>query len=115
MASNTLTVAAYTFKDAIRARWLIVFAILFFLLAVNLPGLRPFGRRLSLAELLVGVYSISYRTVLPIPPSVALPMGVPSIVEERENGTLHSFFPIRYREMHFLAEKYWDYSSPRPW
>ncbi|MFI5421538.1 MAG: ABC transporter permease subunit, partial [Nitrososphaerales archaeon] len=86
--SSTLTIAWYAFKDAIRAKWLIVFAILFFLIAINLPVIALHsGGYLPpnyLTEFIPDIVALAF----PFIPLLALPMGAPAIVDERESGTM---------------------------
>ncbi len=77
-----------TFKDAIRAKWLISFTIVFLLLAVNIPVLVLLvGGYLPpnyLAVFLTNLVAVSF----PFLPLLALPMGSTVIVDEKESGTL---------------------------
>jgi ABC-type transport system involved in multi-copper enzyme maturation permease subunit len=102
---NTLTVASYTFKDAIRARWLIIFAILFFFLAINLPDLvlasAGYLPPNYLSEFIPDLIGLTF----PFLPLLALPMGSPSIVEERENGTLQFILSNPISRNAFFAGK----------
>jgi ABC-type transport system involved in multi-copper enzyme maturation permease subunit len=104
--SSTLTVASYTFKDAIRSKWLIIFAILFFLLAINLPiialhnaGYLPPN---YLTEFIPDLIALSF----PFIPLLALPMGSPAIVDERETGTLQFILSNPLSRSEFLAGKF---------
>jgi Cu-processing system permease protein len=86
--SAVWAITSYTFKEAIRAKWLLIFAIVFFLLAVNIPMLV-----LLAARYLPPNYLDVYLTTLvslsfPFIPLLPLPMGSGTIVEERESGTL---------------------------
>lgn len=86
--SNTLTILAHTFKESIRAKWLMMFAVVFFLLAVNIPMLILLAVR-YLPPNYLDVY-LNYLVTLSFPflPLLALPMGASSIIEERESGVL---------------------------
>jgi Cu-processing system permease protein len=86
--SAVWAITTYTFKEAIRAKWLLIFAVVFFLLAVNIPMLV-----LLAARYLPPNYLDVYLTTLvslsfPFIPLLPLPMGSGTIVEERESGTL---------------------------
>lgn len=81
-------VLGLTFRESIRAKWLIIFTVLFFLLAINIPYLvAAQGHVLPesyLATFLTSLISVAF----PIIPLLALPMAAASIVDERESGTL---------------------------
>lgn len=77
-----------TFKDTIRAKWLIFFSVVFFLLAVNVPSIA-----LLLLANLPPDYTSTYLALLvtlsfPYLPLLALPMAATSIVMDRESGAL---------------------------
>jgi ABC-type transport system involved in multi-copper enzyme maturation permease subunit len=81
-------ILAFTYREAIRTKWLIIFGIVFFLLAVNIPNLY-LAATAGLAENylpqnLGDLLSITF----PLIPLLALPVGAVTIVEERESGTL---------------------------
>lgn len=81
-------VLIFTFKEALRTKWLIVFAIVFFLLAADVPlriladfnALPPGVRQIGFSVLLVDAF--------PLVPLLALPFGAVSIVDDRETGTM---------------------------
>jgi|SRR5579872_4336884 len=104
--SSTLTVAAYAFKDAIRSKWLIIFAILFFLIAINLPVIALHqGGYLPpnyLTEFIPDIIALSF----PFIPLLALPMGSPVIVDERETGTLQFVLSNPLSRNEYLAGKF---------
>jgi hypothetical protein len=81
-------VLSFTFKDAIRAKWLIVFAVAFFLIATNLPGMLA-----SYIHMLPPGYGLStlneeVLVAFPFVPLLALLVGATSIVDDRESGTM---------------------------
>jgi ABC-type transport system involved in multi-copper enzyme maturation permease subunit len=84
------TVAAFwsaSFKESIRARWLIVFTVVYFLVLVNIPFY---------------VGSISY----PFLPLLTLPLGALSIVDEKESGTLQYLLCTRMTRLEFLTGRF---------
>jgi ABC-type transport system involved in multi-copper enzyme maturation permease subunit len=87
-ASGVWAIISYTFKESIRARWLLIFSAVFFLLAINVPTLVFLAARYLppdyVATYLTSVISLSF----PFIPLLALPMGAAAIVDERESGTL---------------------------
>ena len=79
---------AQTFKSAIKSKWLLMFTLVFFFFAFNLPFLV-----IQVMGLLPKNYISSYIGTLisdtfTLMPLLALPMGAVSIVEERETGAL---------------------------
>jgi ABC-type transport system involved in multi-copper enzyme maturation permease subunit len=83
-------VLSFTFREAMRTKWLIVFSAVFFLIAVNIPVLL-----LSVAYGVPPAFLVSnlgLTTALsftfPLIPLLALPFGAVSIVEDRESGVL---------------------------
>lgn len=81
-------ILVHTFKEAIKAKWLLTFAALFFFLAINVPTLILYQEGVLppdyLATYLPGLVTLSF----PFIPLLALPMGATSIVDERESGRL---------------------------
>lgn len=77
-----------TFHDSIRAKWLILFTAVFFLVTVNVPLLVLIAARYLppnyLAEYVASLVTISF----PFIPLLGLPIGSTSIVDERESGNL---------------------------
>ncbi len=81
-------IARVTFKESLRAKWLISFSLVFFLLAVNVPTLT-----LLLLERLPPNYIDTFLALVvtlsfPYLPLLVLPMGATSVVEDRESGSL---------------------------
>ena len=81
-------ILAFTYREAIRTKWLIIFGFIFFLLAVDIPDLYLAGvgnlPPEYLPQSLASLISVSF----PLTPLLPLPLGAVSIVEERESGTL---------------------------
>ncbi len=78
----------YTFKDSIRAKWLLIFALVFFLLAINIPTLVLLTVRYIPPNYLQVYLTSLIGLAFPFIPLLSLPMGATTIVEERESGTL---------------------------
>ena len=77
-----------TFKSTIKSKWLLMFTLVFFFFAFNLPFLV-----IQIMGLLPKNYISSYigtliSTTFTLMPLLALPLGAVSIVEERETGSL---------------------------
>jgi ABC-type transport system involved in multi-copper enzyme maturation permease subunit len=86
--SGSFAVARYTFNEAIRARLLIVWGAGFFLIAVNLPVLLLFFSHLIPPDYASSNLPTFISETLAFVPLWALGVASPSIVEERNSGTL---------------------------
>jgi ABC-type transport system involved in multi-copper enzyme maturation permease subunit len=95
-----------TFKESIRAKWLIMFTIVYFLVTINVPFLVLIIERLlppsTLNSYLVYLGTTSY----PFLPLLSLPLGALSIVEEKESGTLQYLLANPMSRMQFLAGRF---------
>ena len=107
--TGSRTVAAFSvfsFKEAIRTKWLVVFTAIYFLVLVNVPFLILIADRLlpasTLNSYIVYLGSVSY----PFLPLLSLPLGALSIVEEKESGTLQYLLCTRLTRMEFLLGRY---------
>src|SRR5215472_13761808 len=94
-----------TFKEAIRTKWLIMFTVVFLLLAVNIPTLALLiGGYLPenyVSAFLADLVAVSF----PFLPLLALPMGSTSIVDERESGTLEYIMSHPISRLEFILGK----------
>jgi ABC-type transport system involved in multi-copper enzyme maturation permease subunit len=81
-------ILSFTYREAIRTKWLITFGIIFFLLAVDLPNLYLAASKDLPPEYLPSQLSNLIALSFPFIPLLALPVGAISIVDERESGTL---------------------------
>ena len=109
MSTGLRTVAAFgslSFREAIRAKWLIIFTAVYFLILVNIPflvvsvgGLLPPS---ALNSYVVYLGSVSY----PFLPLLSLPLGALSIVDEKESGTLEYLLSARLGRLQFLLGRY---------
>jgi ABC-type transport system involved in multi-copper enzyme maturation permease subunit len=95
-----------TFKESIRAKWLVMFTFVYFLVTINVPflillieGLLP---ATTLNNYLVYLGTVSY----PFLPLLSLPLGALSIVEEKESGTLQYLLSNPISRMEFLAGRF---------
>ena len=99
-------IAAQTFKESIRAKWLIMFTVVYFLVTINVPFLILIIERLlppaTLNSYLVYLGTTSY----PFLPLLSLPLGALTIVEEKESGTLQYLLSNPLSRMEFLAGRY---------
>jgi ABC-type transport system involved in multi-copper enzyme maturation permease subunit len=99
-------IAGQTFKESIRAKWLIMFTIVYFLVTINVPFLVLIIERLlpptTLNSYLVYLGTTSY----PFLPLLSLPLGALSIVEEKESGTLQYLLSNPLSRMQFLAGRF---------
>jgi ABC-type transport system involved in multi-copper enzyme maturation permease subunit len=80
-------ILSFTFREAIRTKWLAIFAVIFFLLAADVPAkvLSDFN---ALPSWMIPSDFSAFSSAFPLIPLVALPYGAVSIVEDREAGTM---------------------------
>lgn len=81
-------ILAFTFREAIRTKWLIIFTLVFFLLLANIPVLFLSAAHIMPRGFLSANLNILLSGAFPLIPLLALPIGAISIVDERESGTL---------------------------
>jgi ABC-type transport system involved in multi-copper enzyme maturation permease subunit len=81
-------VLSFTFNEAIRTKWLLVFAVAFFFVASNLVGM--FASLIHMLPPEYGVLALNEQVLVafPLVPLLALLMGATSIVDDRESGTM---------------------------
>ncbi|MCL1852756.1 MAG: ABC transporter permease [Peptococcaceae bacterium] len=84
-----LSVAKKEMLDSIRSRWLIIFAVVFAILALIISGLGMSGLGLAGYEGFNRVTAGLLNLVLYLLPLISLVMGASSIAGEREGGSLH--------------------------
>ncbi len=104
-AGAILGIFVQTFKVTIRSKWLIMFTVVFFFFAFNLPFLS-----LQLLNLIPKNYMSSFiqiviSTSFNLMPLLALPLGAVSIVEERESGSLQYVLSTPISRGKFLAAR----------
>lgn len=81
-------VLTFTFKEALRTKWLVVFAVTFFLLAADIP-LRILGEFNGVSAVVSQQgFPVLLVDSFPLVPLLALPFGAVSIVDDREAGTM---------------------------
>jgi len=99
-------IIAQTFKESVRAKWLIMFTVVYFLVTINVPFLVLIIERLlppsTLNSYLVYLGTTSY----PFLPLLSLPLGALSIVEEKESGTLQYLLSNPMSRMQFLTGRF---------
>ena len=105
MSGALWALSVQTFKITLRSKWLIMFTIVFFFFAFNLPFVS-----LQLMHLLPGNYVASFMATLintsfALMPLLALPLGAVSIVEERESGALQYMLSTPISRGKFLAAR----------
>jgi Cu-processing system permease protein len=95
----------HNFKEGIRTRWLIIFSIVFFFLAINIPTLVLLSAS-YLPPNYLEVY-LSYLVSLSFPylPLLALPIGATSIVHERESRSMEYVLSTRLTRHGFITAK----------
>jgi Cu-processing system permease protein len=107
MASRAiLALSVFSFKEAIRAKWLITFSAIYFLILINVPFLILIADG-SLAASALNSYVVYLGSVsFPFLPLLSLPLGALTIVEEKESGTLQYLLCTRLTRMQFLLGRY---------
>src|SRR5579872_2391418 len=95
-------VLTHTFKESIKAKWLIMFTIVFLLLAVNLPTLVLIAALYIPPNYLQVFLTSLVALTFPFIPLLALPMASTSIVDERESGTLQYLLSNPITKIEFL-------------
>jgi ABC-type transport system involved in multi-copper enzyme maturation permease subunit len=81
-------ILTFTYKEAIRTKWVLIFGVIFFLLAVDIPDLYLSAAGNLPPEYLKQNISDLLSVAFPLIPLLPLPVGAVSIVDERESGTL---------------------------
>jgi ABC-type transport system involved in multi-copper enzyme maturation permease subunit len=81
-------VLSFTFREAIRTKWLMVFGVAFFILATNLLG--TLASFIHILPPRYGTLTLNEQVLVAFPfvPILALMVGATSIVDDRESGTL---------------------------
>jgi len=79
---------ALSFKEAILAKWLVFYAVVFFLLSVNVPELTLVVFGAAPADYISVQLALLVTLSFPYLPLLALPLASTSVVEERESGVL---------------------------
>src|SRR5438552_16774409 len=91
--SAVWAILTYTFKDAIRAKWLLVFAVVFFLLAVNIPMLVLLASRYLPPNYLPAYLTTLVGRAFPFIRLLPLPMTSSTIVHAIASGCRQSIMP----------------------
>ncbi|HUI00547.1 MAG TPA: ABC transporter permease subunit [Nitrososphaerales archaeon] len=94
-----------TFRDAIRTKWLIVFTVIFFLIAINIPVLLLSiysGQSPAALEATYG-FGTSISESFPLIALLSLPFGAVAIVEDRESGVLQYLLSNPITKAEFFA------------
>jgi len=98
-------ILAFTYREAIRTKWVITFGIIFFLLAVDIPDLYLAASGNLPPEYLPANLTDLLTVTFPLIPLLALPMGATTIVDERESGTLQYLLSNPVTKMEFFLGK----------
>ena len=101
-----LVIFSTSFKQATKSKWLIMFTIVFFILAVHPPllqlqyiGLLP----PNYIAFYMGTLISNYFILMPL---LALPLGSVSVVEDRESGALGYVLSTRIGRAYFLTARF---------
>jgi ABC-type transport system involved in multi-copper enzyme maturation permease subunit len=81
-------VLSFTFREAMRAKWMVVLGVAFFIIATNLVGM--VASFIHVLPSSYGVLTLNEQVLVTFPfvPLVALLVGATSIVDDRESGTM---------------------------
>jgi ABC-type transport system involved in multi-copper enzyme maturation permease subunit len=93
------------FKESLRQRWLIIFSVIFFFLAINVPTLVLLSANYLPPNYLPLYLSYLVSLTFPYLPLLALPMGAISVVQEKESGTLQYILSTRVTRHGYLFAK----------
>ena len=104
-AGAVLGIFIQTFKVTIRSKWLLMFTIVFFFFAFNLPFLSLQLLNLIPRNYISTFIQIIISTSFNLMPLLALPLGAVSIVEERESGSLQYMLSTPISRGRFLAAR----------
>ena len=96
-------ISTNTFREAIKAKWLLIFALLFFLIPINIPILFLLSVRYLPPNYLESYLSYLVYLSFPFLPLLALPIGASSVVEERESGALQYLLSNPISKSEFLT------------
>ncbi|MEM2095894.1 MAG: ABC transporter permease subunit [Candidatus Caldarchaeum sp.] len=103
--SATLALTIHTFLEGLRARWVMVYTVVFFMLAINVPMLVLISARYLppdyLEAYLTGLMALSF----PFLPLLSLPLAATSIVDEKENGLLEYMLSNPISRLSYLVSK----------
>jgi ABC-type transport system involved in multi-copper enzyme maturation permease subunit len=93
------------FKESLRQKWLIIFTIIFFFLAINIPTLVELSANYLPPDYLPLYLAYLVSLTFQYLPLLALPMGSISIVQEKESGTLEYILSTRITRQGYLFAK----------
>jgi Cu-processing system permease protein len=102
---NVWLITKNTFRGTITGRWLILFAIVFFLVVVNIPVLFLLSSSEVQTSYLNAWVPYLISLAFPFLPLLALPVGAPMIVEERELGILQFTLSNPVSKSEYLSGK----------
>ncbi len=103
---TVFALSALSFREAIRAKWLIFFTVIYFLVLVNVPFLILIADGSLPAATLNGYIVYLGSVSFPFLPLLSLPLGALSIVEEKESGSLHYMLCTRITRTQFLLGRF---------
>ncbi len=104
-AGALLAIFVQTFKVTIRSKWLLLFTVVFFFFAFNLP-LLSFQLLSLIPKNYVSTFiEVVITTSFSLMPLLALPLGAVSVVEDRESGSLQYMLSTPISRGRFLAAR----------
>ena len=102
---NVWLITKNTFRGTVTGRWLILFATVFLLIIINIPLLFLISNTDVNASFLNAWVPYLIDISFPFLPLLALPVGAPMIVEERELGILQFTLSNPVSKMEYLSGK----------
>ena len=106
MPSPLLIVLRKEFKDALKSRWLISFAVTFFFLALGVPYIILRGGNLLPQDYPGMVVSVLVTLAVPLVPLISVAMSSTTISGERETGTMEFLMSQPASRMEIFLGKY---------
>ena len=94
-----------TYRVTIRSKWLLIFALVFFFFAFNIPFLSTSVGATIPANNVPNFIQLVITTSFSLMPLLSLPIGAVSIVEERESGSLSYIFSTPTSRGKFLIAR----------
>lgn len=104
-SSPSSAIVKHTFWEALKSKWLILYTVIFVLLAVNVPIVIVVAREYLASNYLDHFLTYLVTDSFPFLPLLALPIGALSIVDEKESGTLQYVLSTPISKGKFLASR----------
>jgi ABC-type transport system involved in multi-copper enzyme maturation permease subunit len=100
-----LVLVIHNFFDGIRARWVLIYTAVFFMLSVNIPMLVLLSARYLPPDYLEAYLAALMALSFPFLPLLSLPLSSTSIVDEKESGLLEFTLSNPISRLTYIAGK----------